>query len=191
MRIILFALALSIMAFCSWAQNAPKVAPPGLNMANASAETRQAIRDQEAADDALAATTDIMFENFSPGGRPRKWYFMADSGDMVYYFAYMRDQRGVFVTLKVGIRDQNSHIATSLFNDYYVPCANGSAPNHVGLVSVINVDPNTGEYIQQWRSQAFLGDDALVTKDSALSMAVMTACAVVQYRDQHHIAQDR
>lgn len=113
---------------------------------------------------------------YNPGPIKLAWHSLGTDDYADYWYTANEFPMGFVVTVKRGQRSLTRGYSLLTFIDVSVTCRNGSPDDEAGLVSVININPNTLEYVSQVRSAQFRGDYLPVQPGSAIARAALQAC---------------
>ncbi len=113
---------------------------------------------------------------YSPGNNHLSWHPLGTDDHADYWYTANELPVGFVVTVKRGQRSLTKGYSLLTFIDVTVTCRNGSPDDEAGLIGVININPNTLEYVSQVRSANFRGDYLPVQPGSAIARAALQAC---------------
>lgn len=125
----------------------------------------------------IFAMTPKEVATYNPGPKQLAWHALGTDDHADYWYTANQLPVGFVVTVKRAQRSLTKGYSLLTFIDVQVTCRNGLPDDEAGLISAINIDPATEEYISQVRSAHFHGDYLPVQPGSAIARAAIIACA--------------
>jgi len=113
---------------------------------------------------------------YNPGPKALNWKPLGSDDRSDYWYTANELPVGYVVTVKRAQRSLTKGYSLLTFIDVQITCRNGLPDDEAGLISAININPATLEYISQVRSANFHGDYLPMQPGSAIARAAIMAC---------------